>query len=195
MKKVISLIVIGMLLCTSCIVAGCGAGSIELSSEAHPSSGGTITPSQGTYDEGAAVQVEAIPNSGYKFDHWEGSLSGTSPTAQLTMDESKKVIACFTELTLVEQQVLTGERSGSLSPNPMIPVEEGQWVEVSISLSGIGTSTKHVRILDPDWGTVEVLGNINDATYQFTAQKTGSYLIDIETSSLVYYTITYTIYS
>jgi len=409
MKKAINLIVIGMLLCASCIFASCDLASTAFSSEAYPSSGGTISPAKGTYDNGVVVQVEAIPNPGYRFDHWEGSLSGTSPTAQLIMDGSKKVIAFFkkqynlsvsvtptgsgsaspssrtydegqvitlsaspsqyyefngwvgdisetlnpiaitinsdmnvvasftklkyplqtnigtegggkvqpedglfdagstievtaipstgyrfdhwegsststnnilnllmgsiktltaffiktynlntsvnpldsgivtpaqgtydqgeqiqllaipnfpyaftnwsgtdndninpttvtmnsemmpfayfTELTPGEQQVLTGERVSSLSPSPTIPVEAGQWVEVGVKLSGLGTATRYIRILDPDFGVVQDVGITNNATCQFQAQKTGSYIVEIQTSLLVYYTVTYTIYS
>ena len=41
-----------------------------LTTKAEPSEGGTVTGA-GTYNEGTMVTVEAIPNEGYEFDHWE----------------------------------------------------------------------------------------------------------------------------
>ncbi len=41
---------------------------------------GVINPSGGTYLIGTVVSVEAIPDSGWQFDHWSGNLSGTDNT-------------------------------------------------------------------------------------------------------------------
>jgi len=60
---------------------------------------GTTNPSPGTYKYGSGnqVTVTASPASGWKFDHWGGDASGTSPTIVITMDSDKDAIAYFKE--------------------------------------------------------------------------------------------------
>jgi uncharacterized repeat protein (TIGR02543 family) len=63
-------------------------------------SGGTTDPAPGTYtyDSGAQVSVKAMPNSGYQFSGWSGSVSGTTNPITITMDADKSVTASFTEI-------------------------------------------------------------------------------------------------
>ncbi len=58
---------------------------------------GTTNPSAGTYeyDSGTKITITASPASGWKFDHWSGDASGTSPTIVITMDCDKDVTAYF----------------------------------------------------------------------------------------------------
>ena len=60
-------------------------------------SGSTI-PSVGThvYEEGTVVDLEAIADVDWEFNHWEGDISGTSNQSSITMDSNKTVIANFT---------------------------------------------------------------------------------------------------
>jgi len=46
-------------------------------------------PFSGTYFQGIPVEVEAIPNPGYRFSHWEGASSSTSAT--ITLDNHEDV--------------------------------------------------------------------------------------------------------
>jgi len=68
---------------------------------------GTTNPSPGTYtyDENAEVTITALPSPGWKFDHWGGDASGTSPTAAVTMDSAKDVTAYFTQGTYAGSNV------------------------------------------------------------------------------------------
>jgi len=60
---------------------------------------GTTNLALGThkYDSGTQVTITASPASGWKFDHWGGDASGTSPTIVITMDSDKDVTAYFEE--------------------------------------------------------------------------------------------------
>jgi hypothetical protein len=64
--------------------------------------GGTTSPAVGTYtyDEGASVQVTAIANTGYKFDHWEldGVNVGSVNPITITMDKDHTLLAVFSEI-------------------------------------------------------------------------------------------------
>jgi uncharacterized repeat protein (TIGR02543 family) len=63
--------------------------------------GGTTTPSPGTYkyDSGAQVSITATANSGYQFSGWSGNASGTTNPITITMDSDKSVTANFTATT------------------------------------------------------------------------------------------------
>ncbi len=71
------------------------APEFSLTVSSSPSSGGYVSPSGGTYDEGTSVTLTAYPNSGYEFDHWGGDASGYSSSTSITMNSSKSVVAYF----------------------------------------------------------------------------------------------------
>lgn len=70
-------------------------GEPTLSTKANPTAGGSITPDGGTYAKGLKVSVTATPNTGYRFDRWEGGASGSSPNVQVTMDSNTNLVAYF----------------------------------------------------------------------------------------------------
>jgi hypothetical protein len=74
----------------------CGPTRYTLSTSAIPADGGNISPTEGTYDIGESVFILANPATGYRFDHWEGNATGTSPFMQLVMDGDMGVTAYFT---------------------------------------------------------------------------------------------------
>ena len=69
----------------------------------------------GAYDSGAPVSATATPASGWRFDHWDGDLSGTTNPATLTMDADKNVSAVFIQQFTLTTSV-TGQGSVSLDP-------------------------------------------------------------------------------
>ncbi|MGD8452036.1 MAG: S8 family serine peptidase [Phycisphaerae bacterium] len=69
----------------------------------------TLDPSGGIYASGTSVQLTAEPTYGWVFDHWEGSLSGSSNPASITMNSNKTVTAVFVE----EVYTLTAMTQGS----------------------------------------------------------------------------------
>ncbi|MBM3238485.1 T9SS type A sorting domain-containing protein [Candidatus Poribacteria bacterium] len=70
-----------------------------LTTSVSPSGSGRVSPSGGTYDEGTTVSLTAAPSPNYRFYHWSGDASGTSPTITITMDKDKSVIANFKNLS------------------------------------------------------------------------------------------------
>jgi uncharacterized repeat protein (TIGR02543 family) len=59
--------------------------------------GGTTDPLPGTYTHnyGTEVSIKAIPNSGYRFTGWSGSVTGTTSPITITMDSDKSITANF----------------------------------------------------------------------------------------------------
>ncbi|MCL7748045.1 InlB B-repeat-containing protein [Halalkalibacter alkaliphilus] len=92
--------------------------------------GGQITKDQSgnQFNSGTRVTLTAVPNSGWKFDRWEGNARGTSRTATVTMDSNKTVKAIFLKVETApkpepeskpetKQFTLTSSTSGNGSIN------------------------------------------------------------------------------
>jgi hypothetical protein len=80
----------------------------------HPDGAGSVSPAAGTYQNGVIVNVVAVPNAGYRFDHWEGGVSGTSANISLNMNGSKKLQAYFQKTYTLTISPTSG---GTVSPN------------------------------------------------------------------------------
>jgi PKD repeat protein len=81
--------------------------------------GGTTNPSPGTYTypAGTLVQVTAIPNTGYRFDHWvlDSSSAGSANPISVTMNDNHALQAVFAETHTL---VITVSEGGTTSPPP-----------------------------------------------------------------------------
>jgi hypothetical protein len=81
--------------------------------------GGTTNPAPGTYtySGGTVVQVTAMPNSGYRFDHWvlDGSPAGSANPISVIMNSSHTLQAVFAETHTL---VITVSDGGTTNPPP-----------------------------------------------------------------------------
>jgi hypothetical protein len=75
--------------------APASAGTYTLTTAVSPPGTGLVSPSGRQYESGAQVTVTATPAGGYIFDHWSGSVSDTSPTISITMDQDHSITANF----------------------------------------------------------------------------------------------------
>ena len=66
-----------------------------LTTTANPAEGGEIVPDGGTFDEGEAVSLQAIPAGGWIFSRWEQDLSTSSNPMNITMNRDYTVVAVF----------------------------------------------------------------------------------------------------
>ena len=79
-------------------VVGCKA---EYSLSVSVASGqGVVTPSSGTYTDGTTVTIAAIPDSGWEFSHWSGSISGSENPYTIRMKSNKTIGAYFVQTQL-----------------------------------------------------------------------------------------------
>jgi hypothetical protein len=93
----------------------------------------TPSPASYTYNEGTQVTITATPASGWRFDHWEGDVSGTSTAVTITMSSNKNITAYFTQLPPT-QHTLTINVSGQGSTNPDLGTytyDEGTQVSIT----------------------------------------------------------------
>jgi len=91
-----------IVVCTIAIIAAIVLISVEpwertytLSVIVNPSQAGSVSPAGGEYESGVQVTLTASPASGYTFDNWWGSASGTSPTITIIMNGDHEVKANF----------------------------------------------------------------------------------------------------
>jgi len=85
--------------------------------------GGTTNPSPGSYSspEGSTVNVTAIPDSGYLFDHWilDGVSRGENPI-NITMDADHTITAYFAEEITKHTLTISTPAGGTTNPAPGI---------------------------------------------------------------------------
>ncbi|MEH0153121.1 T9SS type A sorting domain-containing protein [Limibacter armeniacum] len=80
---------------------------------------GSVSPSGGSFADGASVSLTATPVSGWLFSGWSGDASGSSNPLTITMDGNKSITAVFTEDTqsgggdLGDNLAITGPGVGS----------------------------------------------------------------------------------
>jgi len=63
--------------------------------------GGSVSTSGGTYDDGSSVSIIATPNDGYEFTGWNGSDS-TSSTITITINSNTTIQALFNQVQITE---------------------------------------------------------------------------------------------
>ncbi|RPH32723.1 hypothetical protein EHM92_08545, partial [bacterium] len=78
-----------------------------------------IEPDLPYYSSGSAVQLTAMPDSGWRFVQWSGSISDTDSVASLTVDTTKNIQAVFEEKIKSYVLKLRGQQpGGSVSSDP-----------------------------------------------------------------------------
>lgn len=92
-----------------------------LTMSANPSGDGTVSPSSGWYNSASSVSIDATPNSGYMFEDWSGSgtgsYSGTSETATITMDSQITETGNFAPAIMyVPITISNGQNTATASP-------------------------------------------------------------------------------
>jgi uncharacterized repeat protein (TIGR02543 family) len=125
----------------------------------------TLDPPGGTYCEGTAVTLTAVPDAGWQFDGWSGDLSGTQNPTTITMGSNKNVTATFSQIP-VQQYTLTviivGQGSVNLNP------PGGTYAE--------GTVVTLTAIADSGWKfdnwSGDLSGTANPATITMNSHKT-----------------------
>jgi uncharacterized repeat protein (TIGR02543 family) len=182
--------------------AGCPTSNkYNLTTSVSPTEGGSVSPSGGSYDPGVNVTITATANSGYVFDYWSGSASGTSSTTTVVMDAHKSVTAHFAPQaqTYTLTTSVSPSGAGSVSPSGG-EYDAGSSVSLSATAasgyafdywsgSASGTSSSTTIVMDSD---KSVTANFVTAgpTVLFSddfSQDTGDWDIYSDSSGQVFY--------
>jgi hypothetical protein len=113
-------------------------------------------PFTGIYFESIPIRMTAIPNPGYKFVRWEGSLSSTNTTIAYNMAAEGNFKAVFAEATAADISIVINEINYASSPDH----DTKDWVE--LVNNGITSVDLHNWLLSdsgPDSGFFFPAGN------------------------------------
>lgn len=104
----------------------------------------------GTYDEGSTISLTATPNSGYTFDGWSGSASGSSNPLSVTVDANKSITASFSTT------------SGSCN-YVTYQAESGSWNNGAVETEHSGyTGSGYVNVVNDSGNYFEVTVNVDE---------------------------------
>jgi len=95
-----------------------GAATHTLVTSAFPQNGGsTNLPNATNHGTGTQVSVTATPAQGYTFSGWSGASTLASPTVNITMDDSKTLVAMFTPIMYTLRVNASPESGGTIFVN------------------------------------------------------------------------------
>ena len=98
-------------------------GSVQLNSLTLKT---TDMPFSGTYFQGNAVHLKAIPDPGYKFSSWSGATASKNDTVSLFVGGSTNIVATFSVDSLGAKGVVINE----INYNSSAQFNSGDWIEL-----------------------------------------------------------------
>ena len=132
-----------------------------------PAGSGTVakSPDQTSYSSGATVTLTATPASGYKFVRWDGDVTGTNPTATVTMNANKAVTAVFAAINQYTLNVqVSPAAGGTVTKSP----DQSSYTEGStVTL----TATAAAGYVFSSWSG-DATGTTNPLTVTMNSNKT-----------------------
>ena len=95
-----------------------------------------------SYTPGTGVVLQAVPDEGYIFSHWEGDLTGNENPTSIIMDDDKVITAVFSTIIGINDFPgghLPGNSLGQNHPNPFtistfIPYQLSKQAHVELSV-------------------------------------------------------------
>jgi gliding motility-associated-like protein len=128
----------------------------------------TMEPDKNEYNHNEKVVVTASPSSNFQFDHWEGSLSGTSNPDSITMNRDINITAHFRELT----------ETVSVLPNPFTPNDDGFNDYVAFKYPEMDTKKPVVRIFNLRGRKVNQLNHFSGNEYRWNGKDEDGKTLD-----------------
>jgi len=149
--------------------------------------GGTTSPVPGThaYEAGSTVDIEAIPDAGWQFDYWEGSVDDPNAAqTTVTMDADKSVTAHFTCLQYTLTMSVDPSGTGTTTPSPGDTlVCEGEQITVTATpISGYEFVNWTGPVDDPNNASTTVLVDADKsvtANFQSVSQTTATLTMQV----------------
>lgn len=137
------------------------------------SSAGTVSPSSNWYDSGKQVTISASASSGYKFDKWSGtgsgSYSGTGNPVTVTVNAPITETASFQKAYTVTVKTLVTYGGLSTSPLSGLKVKIGT-TTVQTDSSGVATfalSAGSYQISLVDTSTIKSVSSVDLRSFSF----------------------------
>ena len=124
------------------------AGPVSLTAEflrtfrfnpiSNPQEGGSVTPDADDFVIFTSFDVEAIPNSGWRFVNWEGDFTGSQNPFNITMNGNKTVTANFERLAYtVDTDQIVGQGTVEVDLITGTQTSDGYLFESVIELTAV----------------------------------------------------------
>jgi methionine-rich copper-binding protein CopC len=141
---------------------------------------GTVSksPDKTEYDHNESVTLTPNPGTDYEFDHWEGSLTGSSDPGVLTMDANKSVTAVFTAIP----------ETVSTPTTPAGPTTGAVGSSLSYSTGGSVSNLGHIVEYRFDWGNGS-FSAWGSSSQSYTYTNVGSYSVKAQARCATHTTI------
>ncbi len=83
-----------------CVITACSSPTsapptYTFQATASPNEGGTITPTNGSFQEGQQINIQAAPSAGWRFVRWEGDITSTQNPSTHIMSKNIRVTGVF----------------------------------------------------------------------------------------------------
>jgi hypothetical protein len=133
-----------------------------------------------TYGEGEVVNLEAIPDAGYRFVNWTGGVDDIAnvedATTTITMNDSYSITANFEEIHKDQYNLIISSTVGGevTAPGEEIFMYDGGTVVDLVAIPDAGYGFLN-------WtGDVDDIANVNDATTTITMNRDCSIMANFE---------------
>ena len=131
--------------------------------------GGSVSTSGGTYDDGSSVSITATPNDGYEFTGWNGSNS-TNSTISITINSNTAIEALFTEIPAQASTETTSTETASTETTST----ETASIETT-STETASTETTSTETASTETASTETVSSTYNLTV--TAQSSSNYAL------------------
>lgn len=115
--------------------------NFQLTENANPPQGGSISPGSATYPAGQQVQLSETPNAGYQFQNWSctgwNCYSGPNPTPTIMMNNNMTEVANFVPAS--QWEALTINNNGCTSVSGSGTFAYGSTVPISADVPANNT--------------------------------------------------------
>ena len=125
-------------------------------------------------DGGTTLTLTAVPGSGWKFDHWEGGVTGTSASASLTVNADTTVKAVFVVIPPPAQYVVELATDGGGVARLSTGVSGGDFGRGASVTYTEGTTYTMTATPDSGWSFVRWTGSYTGTDSPVTRVATGS---------------------
>jgi len=109
-----------------------------------------LSPPDGSYYEGATVNLTAIPFEGFRFTEWSGDLSGNTNPVSIVMSADKNITADFSFITSTTDLFYTTPSQNLLKQNFPNPFSDKCFIPYQVKVA----SNVKISVYDV-WGRLD----------------------------------------
>ncbi|MFM1942554.1 MAG: hypothetical protein RI897_1536 [Verrucomicrobiota bacterium] len=137
---------------------------------------GRVSPESGDYSVGSVVTVTALPDPGYVFEGWTGTIRSSANPVEITMDQPYTLIASF-----IRPSISDDFESGSFNPelayNRNPPGSSAAWSVVQGNAGGGDYSARSGHIADNQQSILLLEGRMvaGVASFQYRVSSEASF--------------------